>query len=56
MKKIFKLTSKNDCNTFIEIAFEMEDEKTESLELYFINAYEKYLFQTLVYNFIVIYL
>lgn len=50
MKNISRLVTNNECNRFLEIIMKIDSEKTEKIPLYFNTSYEKYLFQTLVYN------
>lgn len=56
MKSIERLNTEgeNDCylQVFIGAAGDLS-KRQETLEFYFVNPYEKYLFQTLIYNFFV---
>jgi hypothetical protein len=50
MKNIERLISSSECSRFMELVMKTDSEKTEKIPLYFNTSYEKYLFQTLVYN------
>ena len=53
MNQIDRCISNNSCNRYLMLVININDEQKEVLELYFVNAYEKYLFQTLIYNYLV---
>lgn len=59
MNKIYRLNTIVENDSFLQVLINLtedpnsESKKIETLDFYFTNAYEKYLFQTLVYNYIV---
>jgi hypothetical protein len=62
MKNIERLNSFAENDTLMQVIINLngvgvdinlDNKKQEILDFYFVNPYEKYLFQTLVYNYIV---
>lgn len=53
MTKIYKINKKSDCNRYLEFVFiiDIEKEKFDNLQLYFLDAYTAYICQSLIYNF-----